>query len=112
MLLDIDWLYLHRTEVNYYDKAIECVDENGEVRVLQGTKKATSIRMVTSMRENRSHKKGCVLVTVHIYSDKGRKLRMQMFLEGTEFYNNFRIYFLRTFTRQLFGPCMGIMSLL
>jgi len=35
--------------VDFYNKAIEYLDENGEPRVLQGKKKATSIRMVTAM---------------------------------------------------------------
>ena len=30
MLLGMDWSYLHRTKVDCYDKAIECVDDNGE----------------------------------------------------------------------------------
>jgi len=34
ILLGMDWLYLHRTKVDDYDKAIECVDDNGEPRVL------------------------------------------------------------------------------
>ena len=34
MFLGMDWLYLHRTKVDYYDKAIECLDENGEPIVL------------------------------------------------------------------------------
>ena len=34
MLLGMDWLYLHRTKVDCYDKSIECVDDNGEPRVL------------------------------------------------------------------------------
>jgi len=33
MLLDMDWLYLHMTKVKFYDKAIECLDDNGEQRV-------------------------------------------------------------------------------
>ena len=41
MLLGMDWLYLHRTKVGCYDKAIECVDDNGEPRVFQGKKKTT-----------------------------------------------------------------------
>ena len=45
----MDWLYLHRTKVDFYDKAIECLDDNGEQRILQGKKKETSIRMVTTM---------------------------------------------------------------
>ena len=34
MLLGMDWLYLHKTKLDYYDKAIKCVDDNGEPRVL------------------------------------------------------------------------------
>jgi len=34
MILGIDWLYLHRTKVDFFNKAIECLDDNGEGRVL------------------------------------------------------------------------------
>ena len=34
MLLGMDWLYLHRTKVDCFDKAIECVDDSGENRTL------------------------------------------------------------------------------
>jgi len=40
MLLGMGWLYLHRTKVNCYENAIECLDDNGEQRVLQGKTKA------------------------------------------------------------------------
>jgi len=46
------------------------VDDNGEPRVLQGNKKATSVRMVTTMQAKCSCKKGCVLFAVHISIDK------------------------------------------
>jgi len=29
MLMGVDWLYIHRTKVDCYDKAIECLDDNG-----------------------------------------------------------------------------------
>lgn len=73
MLLGIDWLYLHRTKVDFYDKSIECVDDNGEPRVLQGKKKATSVRIVTVMQAKRSHRKGCIFA-VHISSDKRKEV--------------------------------------
>jgi len=41
-------LYVHRTNVKCYDKAIECLDANGEKRILKGKKKPTSMRMVTA----------------------------------------------------------------
>jgi len=72
MILGMDWLYTHRTKVDYYDKVIECFDDNEEQRILQGKKKATSIKMVTTMQEKRSRRKGCVSFAVHISSDKGK----------------------------------------
>jgi len=30
ILLDMDWLCLHRTKVDCFDKATECVDDSGE----------------------------------------------------------------------------------
>jgi len=74
MLLGMDWLYFHRTNVDCYDKAIECVDDNEEPRVLEGKKKDTSITMVTVMQAKRSRRKGCTLFAVHIYSDKGNEV--------------------------------------
>ena len=67
-------MYLHRTKVDYYGKSIECVEDNGEPRVLQDKKKATLVRMVTAIQENRSRKKGCMLFAVHISSDKGKEV--------------------------------------
>ena len=29
MLLGMDWVYLHRTKVDCYDKPIDCLDDNG-----------------------------------------------------------------------------------
>jgi len=29
MLLGMDWLFIHRTKVDFYDKAIECLDDDG-----------------------------------------------------------------------------------
>ena len=72
MILDMNRLYFHGRKVDCYDKSILCLDDNGERRILHGKKKATSVRMVTAMQENRSHKKQCVLFAVHIYSDKGK----------------------------------------
>eukprot|EP00253_Pinus_taeda_P004787 PITA_04787 len=55
-------------------RAIKSFDDNGEPRVLQGKNKATLVRLVTSMQEKRSHRKGCKLFVVHISSDKGKEV--------------------------------------
>ena len=72
MLLGMDWLYMHRTKVEFYEKCIECLDDNGKHRILQHKMKATPIRVVTSMQEKCSCEKGCVLFAVHISSGKGK----------------------------------------
>jgi len=74
LLLGMDWLYLYRTKVDCYDKAIKCVDDNGQPRVLQSKNKATSVRMVITMQEKCSRMKGCKLFAVHISSDKGKEV--------------------------------------
>ena len=74
MLLGMDWLYLHRTKVDCYDKAIECLADDRERIILQGKNKPTSVRMVTAMQAKHSSMKGCVLFAVHISSDKGKDI--------------------------------------
>jgi len=49
MLLGMDWLFIHNTKVDCNEKAIEFLDDDGEKRILQGKKKTTSMRMVTTM---------------------------------------------------------------
>jgi len=73
MFLGMAWLYLHRTKVDCYDKSIEFMDDNGEHIVLKCKKKVTSTKIVTAMKEKRSHRKGCVSFTVHISSDRGKE---------------------------------------
>ena len=60
--------------MDFYDKAIECLDDNGEPRVLQGRKKSTLVRMVTTMQVKHSRRKGYMLFIVHISSDKGKEV--------------------------------------
>eukprot|EP00253_Pinus_taeda_P035113 PITA_35113 len=74
ILLGMDWLYLHITKVDCFDKAIKYVDDSGEKRTLQGKKKPTPVRMVTAMWAKHSYRKGCVMFVVHISSDKGKEV--------------------------------------
>ena len=60
--------------MDFYDKANECLDDNGETRVLQRKKKSTSIRMVSIMQAKRIHRKVSALFAVHISSDKGKEV--------------------------------------
>ena len=35
MLLGMEWFYIHRTKVDFYDKVIEFLDDDGDMRILQ-----------------------------------------------------------------------------
>jgi len=48
MLLGMDYLYINKTMVDCYEKVIKCLDDDGENRILQGKKKPTSVRIVTT----------------------------------------------------------------
>jgi hypothetical protein len=39
VLLGMDWLVVHKEKLNCYDKTLECEDEEGNMRVLQGIQK-------------------------------------------------------------------------
>jgi len=73
MILGMDWLFIHRTKVNYYENVIKCLDDDGEKRILQGKKKPTIMRMVIVMQTKHCHKKGCLFFAVHVSSDKGKE---------------------------------------
>lgn len=42
MILGMNWLFLHRTKLGCYEKVIECIDDDGERRFLQGKNNSTS----------------------------------------------------------------------
>jgi len=76
MLFDMEWLYLHRAKVDFYNKAIECVDGNQEPRVLKGKKKDTSVRMVTTMQAKHSCRKAVRYLQCTFLVIRVRKLKM------------------------------------
>ena len=80
-----------------FDKVIECVDDSGEKRTLQGKKKPTSVRMVIAMQEKHSCMKGCVLFVVHISSDKGKDVEDDEVLKRYLFCSSFKMCFLYIF---------------
>ena len=99
MFLGMDSLYLHRTKVECYEQSIKCVDDNGEPIFLQGKKKATSVRKVTTMQAKCSHRKGYMLFAVHISSDKGKEVEDMDVLSRYLVLQQFRDVFLEHITK-------------
>jgi len=94
ILLGMDWLYLHRNKVDCYENDIECLDDDGDKRTLQGKKKATSGRIVTTMQVKHSCRKGCVLFTTHISSGKGKDVEDVEVLKRYQVLKQFQDVFL------------------
>lgn len=46
IFLGMDWLYLHRTKVDFYENEIECIDELVKIKILQRNRKAISMRLI------------------------------------------------------------------
>lgn len=70
MLLSMELLFTHRTMIDCYEKEIEFPDDYGERRILQGKKRPTLVRIVTTMKAKCSIRKRCVLFAVHISNEK------------------------------------------
>ena len=44
VLIGMDWLEAHRVKLDYYHKTFECMDEEGNMRVVRGIPKVISMR--------------------------------------------------------------------
>jgi len=69
-------------KVYFYEYFVECLDDDGDKRILQRRKNHMSVRMVTTMQEKGSSRKWCVLFVVHISSDKGKDVEDVEVLKG------------------------------
>jgi hypothetical protein len=49
VLLGMDWLASHKEKLNCYEKVLECEDDEGNARILQGIQKPVSIRKISSV---------------------------------------------------------------
>lgn len=59
-------MYLDRTKVDFYEKTIECLDEQGVKRVLWGKKKQILVRLITTMQTKFNNKKGGTLFPIQV----------------------------------------------
>ena len=45
----MDWLEAHRVKLDCYNKDFECLDEEGNSRIVKGNPKVISVRQVSAM---------------------------------------------------------------
>jgi hypothetical protein len=66
MLIGMDWLVSHKSKLDYYNKTLECGDEEGKKRILQGIQNLVSMRQISSLQVKMYCRKGCPLYAIHV----------------------------------------------
>ena len=49
VLIGMDWLEAHKVKIDCYNKTFECMDEEGNPKVLRGIPKVISVRQISAM---------------------------------------------------------------
>ena len=66
VLIRMDWLEAHRVNIDFYNKTFDCIDEEGNSRVVRGVPKVIFIRKISAMQLKKLCRKGCELHAAHV----------------------------------------------
>jgi hypothetical protein len=65
-LIGMDWLDQHHVVLECHNKAFTFLDEEGNLRAVQGIPRAVTIRDISTMHLKKSYMKGCQLFVAHM----------------------------------------------
>ena len=66
VLIGMDWLEAHRAKLDCYNNTFECLDEDGNLKVVKDIPKVISNRNISAMQLKKFYGKGCRVYTVHV----------------------------------------------
>ena len=66
VLIGMDWLEAHREKPDCYNKTFECLDEEGNSRIVKGIPKLISVRQISAMQLKKLYRKGCRVFVAHV----------------------------------------------
>jgi hypothetical protein len=66
MLIGMDWLASHKAKLDCYNKTLECEDEEGKKRTLQGIQNHVSVRQISTLQMKKYCRKGCPLYAIQV----------------------------------------------
>ena len=66
VLIGMDWLEAHKVKLDYYNKTFECMDEEGNLRVVRGILKVILVRQISAMQLKKCYRKGCRVYATHV----------------------------------------------
>ena len=69
ILIRMDWLEVHRVKLDYYNKTFECMDEEGNRRVVRGIPKVISVRHISTMQLKKFYRKGWRVYVAHVLEE-------------------------------------------
>jgi hypothetical protein len=65
-LIWMDWLDQHHAMLDYHNKAFTCLDEEGNLRKVQGIPRAVTIREISALQLKKCYRKGCQIFATHM----------------------------------------------
>ena len=66
VIVGINWLTEHKAIVNCEDKLVECLDDFGNLVVVNGIKRLIVLRHISAMQLKKAKRKGCQLFVAHV----------------------------------------------
>jgi hypothetical protein len=86
-LIGMDWLDQHHVILDYHKKEFNFLDEEGNLRRVQGIPRAVTIREISALQLKKYYRKGCQIFATHMEEtpkDKVPNLEYHAFLEYFE----------------------------
>ena len=71
VLIGMDWLEAHRVKIDCYNNTFECMDEEGNPRVVKDIPKDISMRHISAIQLKKFCRKGFQLYAAHILEPIG-----------------------------------------
>ena len=65
-LIVMDWLDQHHAITDYHNKEFTCLDEEGNLRKVQGIPRAITIREISALQLKKCYRKGCQIFATHM----------------------------------------------
>jgi hypothetical protein len=65
-LIGMDWLDQHHAIIDYHNKEFTCLDEEGNLRIVQGIPRALTIREISALLLKKCYRKGCQIFASHM----------------------------------------------
>jgi hypothetical protein len=65
-LIGMDWLDQHHAILDYHNKEFTCLDEDGNLRKVQGIPRAVTIREISALQLKKCYRKRCQIFAAHM----------------------------------------------